>query len=164
MDPFDEISIDDIKKKETLKINLNCIILICYLLSIFSNIVFFFIFSLSKYLFKWVGFIFIITELVLLKMSLDKIIRLRERNFVYFKKISYILMLSLILNFLFLFVVIIYIIAKGIDTELIFLIITSFLIWGVFHGLFISILKYYIEHKQFKEPKPQPKPEYNGNI
>ena len=164
MDPFDEISIDDIKEKPTLKINLNCIILICYLLSIFSNIVFFFIFSLSKYLFKWVGFIFIITELVLLKMSLDNIIRLRERNFLYFKKISYILMLSLVLNCLFLFVVIIYIIAKGIDTELIFLIIISFVIWGAFHGLFISILKYYIEHKQFKEPKPKPKPEYKGNI
>ena len=105
-----------IKKPET--INLNCIIFICYLISFISNISFFFIFLLSEYIYKWVGFLFIIVEVVLLQISIKNIKNLKEDNFAFFRKISTILMLTLLFNCLFFLVVIIYIIAKKIAYDI----------------------------------------------
>ena len=152
METFDEIELPTQKKKPS-RINLNCIVLVCYLLSAFTNIVFFFIFILSQYLYKWIGFIFIIIELVLLRMSIIRVIRLRERNFRRFRKVSSMLIWSFVFNCIFFIIVAIVIIVKNNEIELIILFVTSCLTWIAFHILFISILRYYIRHKEFKKPK-----------
>ena len=140
-----------IKKPET--INLNCIIFICYLISFISNISFFFIFLLSEYIYKWVGFLFIIVEVVLLQISIKNIKNLKEDNFAFFRKISTILMLTLLFNCLFFLVVIIYIIAKKIAYDIMPNFIFCCFLWCVFHILFISILRYYILNKKFAKKK-----------
>ena len=140
-----------IKKKE--KINLNCIIFICYLISFFSNISFFFIFILSEYIYKWVGFLFIIVEVVLLQISIKNIKNLTEDNFVFFRKVSTILMLTILFNCLFFLVVAIYIIAKKIAYDIMFDFILCCFFWCAFHILFISILRYYILNKKFIKKK-----------
>ena len=152
MESFDAIELPTQKKKPS-RINLNCIVLVCYLLSAFTNIVFFFIFILSQYLYKWIGFIFIIIELVLLRMSIMRVIRLRERNFRRFRKVSSMLIWSFVFNCIFFIIVAIIIIVKNNETELIILFVTSCFTWCAFHILFISILRYYIRHKEFKKPK-----------
>ena len=140
-----------IKKQET--INLNCIIFICYLISFFSNISFFFIFLLSEYIYKWVGFFFIIAEVVLLQISIKNIKNLKEDNFAFFRKISTILMLTILFNCLFFLVVDIYIIVKKIAYDIMFLFIFCCFLWCVFHILFISILRYYVLNKKFPRKK-----------
>ena len=141
------------KKKET--INLSCIILICYLISFISNISFFFIFILSEYIYKWVGFLFIIVEVVLLQMSIRNIKNLKEDNFAFFRKISTILMLTILFNCLFFLVVAIYIIAKKkIAYDIIILFICCCFLWCAFHILFISILRYYVLNIKFVKKKP----------
>jgi hypothetical protein len=152
MEAFDAIVLPTQKKKPS-RINLNCIVLLCYLLSAFTNIVFFFIFILSKYLYKWIGFIFIIIELVLLRLSIVKVIRLREHNFRRFRKVSSMLIWSFVFNCLFFIIVTTVIVFKNSETELIVLFVTSCFTWCAFHILFISILRYYIRHKEFKKPK-----------
>ena len=152
MESFDAIELPTPKKKPS-RINLNCIVLVCYLLSAFTNIVFFFIFILSQYLYKWIGFIFIIIELVLLRMSIIRVIRLRERNFRHFRKVSSMLIWSFVFNCIFFIIVAIVIIVKNNEIELIILFVTSCLTWIAFHILFISILRYYIRHKEFNKPK-----------
>ena len=101
------------------RINLNCIIFVCYLISFFSNISFFFIFILSKYIYKWFGFITIIIELVLLRISIKKIQHLKKSNFQLFTRISYVLIIILLTNCLFFLIISIYIIFKKIDPDLI---------------------------------------------
>ena len=140
------------KKKET--INLSCIIFICYLISFISNISFFFIFILSEYIYKWVGFLFIIVEVILLQMSIRNIKNLKEDNFAFFRKISTILMLTILFNCLFFLVVAIYIIAKKIAYDIMFLFICCCFLWCAFHILFISILRYYVLNIKFVKKKP----------
>ena len=135
------------------KINLNCIILICYLISFFTNISFFFIYILSKYIYKWFGFIFISIELILLIISIKRIQNLKKTNFDMFTRISNALMIILLLNSLFFLIISIYIIVKEISPDLIAIFICCCIIWCIFHGLFISILRYYIIHKKFSKNK-----------
>ena len=142
------------KIKRSEKINLNCIIFICYLISFFSNISFFFIFILSEYIYKWVGFLFIILEVVLLQISIKNIKNLTEDNFAFFRKVSTILMLTILFNCLFFLVVAIYIIAKKIAYDLMFDFIFCCFLWCAFHILFISILRYYVLNKKFVKKKP----------
>jgi len=147
----DNLNKSRIKKPET--INLNCIIFICYLISFISNISFFFIFILSEYIYKWVGFAFIIVEIVLLQMSIKNIKNLKEDNFTFFRKISTLLMLTILFNCLFFLVVAIYIIAKKIAADIMIIFIFCCFLWCVFHILFISILRYYILNKKFPRKK-----------
>ena len=140
-----------IKKKE--KINLNCIIFICYLISFFSNISFFFIFILSEYIYKWVGFLFMILEVVLLQISIKNLKNLTEDNFAFFRKVSTILMLTILFNCLFFLFVAIYIIVKKIAYDIMYIFVFCCFLWCAFHILFISILRYYILNKKFIKKK-----------
>ena len=152
MDNNDEnLNKSKIRKKE--KINLNCIIFICYLISFFSNISFFFIFILSEYIYKWVGFLFMIVEVVLLQISTKNLKNLKEDNFAFFRKVSTILMLTILFNCLFFLVVAIYIIAKKIAYDIMFDFILCCFFWCSFHILFISILRYYVLNKKFIKKK-----------
>ena len=146
-------SLNKSKKKKPEKINLNCIIFICYLISFFSNISFFFIFILSEYIYKWVGFLFMIGEVVLLQISTKNLKNLTEDNFAFFRKVSTILMLTILFNCLFFLVVAIYIIAKKIAHDIMFDFILCCFFWCAFHILFISILRYYVLNKKFVQKK-----------
>ena len=148
---IDNLNRSKIKKPET--INLNCIIFVCYLISSISNISFFFIFILSEYIYKWVGFAFIIVEIILLQMSIKNIKDLKEENFKFFRKVSTILMLTILFNCLFFLVVVIYIIAKKVSSDILFMFISCCFLWCVFHILFISILRYYVLNKKFTKKK-----------
>ena len=144
------------KKKHSDKsalINLNCIIFVCYLISFFSNISFFFIYILSKYIYKWFGFTFIAIELFLLIISIKRIYHLKKTNFALFTRLSNALMIILLLNIIFFLIISIYIIVKKISPDLIGIFICCCIIWCIFHGLFISILRYYINHKKFSKNK-----------
>ena len=142
------------KIKRSEKINLNCIIFICYLISFFSNISFFFIFILSEYIYKWVGFLFMIVEVVLLQISAKNLKNIKEDNFAYFRKVSTILMLTILFNCLFFLFVAIYILAKKIAYDIMFDFIICCFLWCAFHILFISILRYYVLNKKFVKKKP----------
>ena len=141
------------KIKRSEKINLNCIIFICYLISFFSNISFFFIFILSEYIYKWAGFLFMIVEVVLLQISIKNIKNLTEDNFAFFRKVSTILMLTILFNCLFFLFVAIYIIVKKIAYDIMHVFIFGCFLWCAFHILFISILRYYILNKKFIKKK-----------
>ena len=151
MESFDKIELPN--KKRHQRINLNCVILICYLISIFTNISFFFIFILSKYIYKWIGIIFILIELILLQISINKIKILREKNFKTFKYISLALMMIIIFNFLFFISIAVYIILNKIEPDLILEFIFCCVVWSLFHILFISILRYYLINKKFSKKK-----------
>ncbi len=135
------------------RINLNCIILVCYLISTFTNISFFFIFILSKYLYKWIGLLIILLEIIILQMSIDKIKILKQKNFQGFKDISLALMFILIFNFLLFIGITIYIISNKVEPDLILVFIFCCVIWCLFHILFILILRYYITNKKFMKKK-----------
>ena len=151
MDLYDSFELNSYESKA--RINLNCIIFVCYLISFFSNISFFFIFILSKYIYKWFGFIIILIELVLLRISIIKIQHLKKSNFQLFTRISYVLIIILIANCLFFLIISIYIIFKKIDPDLIISFVFCCSIWCIFHVLFISILRYYIINKKFETNK-----------
>ena len=135
------------------RIHLNCIIFVCYLISFFTNISIFFIFILSHYIYKWFGFLFILVELFLLRISIKKIQHLKKSNFEIFRKISYILIIILLSNCIFFLVILIYILIKKISPDLIISFIILCITWFIFHGLFISILRYYIINKKFSTNK-----------
>ena len=152
MESFNESEIKIHKKKHE-TINLNCIIFICYLVSFISNISFFFMFILSEYIYKWFGIIFILVEIVLLHLSIKRIKNLKENNFKFFRNLSSILIITILLNCLFILVIAIYILVKKIAKELMIIFIFFCFLWIFFHILFISILRYYIIHKKFNKIK-----------
>ena len=151
MESFNKLEKKTHKKPE--RINLICIIFVCYLVSFFSNISFFFIFILSEYIYKWFGIIFILVEIILLQISIKRIKNLSEYNFKFFRQISTLLMMTLLFNCLFFLVIVIYIIAKKVAKDLMAIFIFCCFVWIVFHALFVSILKYYITHKKFNKRK-----------
>ena len=129
------------------RINLNCIILIFYLISFFISISLIVIFIVYQYTFKLIGFLFILIELILLGISIMTIKNIKNS----FKLPSNMLIFILLFHFVYFLIFLIYIIINKISFDLQSCLFSFCFIWCIFHIILISISRYYIINKKFTQ-------------
>ena len=143
--------IDLINYNNKKRINLNCIIIIFYIISFFTSISCIPIFILYKYITKWIGSLFILIELFLLVISIIIINNIKQKQNI--QSPSNVLIIIILFHFLCLFVISIYITINKISIDLKPSFISFCFVWCIFHFLLISDLRYYIINKKILKQK-----------
>lgn len=134
-------------KKNQPCLNLRCSVIISYLVSITSNILLAIILFLSEHGYKWVGFLLhmaiLAFDILSLKNLLSKLSS--SKNLLKYKSTTKFFTIFLFVTGIFYVIVIVYLIFTNQDQDLIYYFIFCIIIWCVFHGLFISIIKSFIK-------------------
>ena len=160
--------IDLINYNNKKRINLNCIIIIFYIISFLTSISCILILILYEYITKWIGSLFILIELFLLVISIVIINNIKQKQNI--QSPSNVLIIIILFHFLCLFVISIYITINflsyifpvrnilrykfnkiSIDLKPSF--ISFCFVWCIFHFLLISDLRYYIINKKILKQK-----------
>ena len=143
--------IDLINYNNKKRINLNCIIIIFYIISFLTSISCILILILYEYITKWIGSLFILIELFLLLISIIIINNIKQKQNI--QSPSNVLIIIILFHFLCLFVISIYITINKISIDLKPSFISFCFVWCIFHFLLISDLRYYIINKKILKQK-----------
>ena len=143
--------IDLINYNNKKRINLNCIIIIFYIISFLTSISCILILILYEYITKWIGSLFILIELFLLLISIIIINNIKQKQNI--QSPSNVLIIIILFHFLCLFVISIYITINKISIDLKPSFISFCFVWCIFHILLISVLRYYIINKKILKQK-----------
>lgn len=146
------------KKKAQGCLNLKCSVIVSYLVSITSNILLGIILFLSEHAYKWIGFLLHVTILALAFLSLKNLITRSNssKSLLKFKSLTKFFTINLIVTGVFYGIIIIYLFATKQDQDLIFYFAFCIIIWCIFHGLFISIIRAFIKSMEDRPAKKSP--------
>jgi hypothetical protein len=133
------------KEKKHGFINLKTSILISYIISILSNFFLIIILFTTNHLYKWVGLIFHILIIITSILSLKNIITFNNNNLLKYKSYTNYYSLILLITGSFYVIILIYCFVSKVDMDFIYVYFFCILFFGIFHYIFIDIIKSFIK-------------------
>lgn len=143
------------KKKSAGCINLRCSVIVSYLVSMASNILLAIILFLSEHGYKWIGFLLHLGVLSFSYLSLRSLLHktTTSKSILKYKSMTKFFTICVAVTGVFYSIVIIYLFATKQDQDLIYYFTFCIIIYCVFHGLFVSIIKSYIKTMEDRPAK-----------
>lgn len=143
------------KKNQGGCLNLKCSVMVSYVVSLTSNLLLAIILFLSEHGYKWIGLLLHIVIIILAFLSLRNLIfrSNHSKSLIKFKSLTKFFTTSLIVTGVFYGIVVIYLFATKQDQDLIFYFAFCIIIWCIFHGLFISIIRAFIKSLEDRPAK-----------
>mgnify|MGYP003302682265 CR=1 FL=1 len=143
------------KKKNTGFVNLRCSVIVSYLVSIASNILLSIILFLSEHGYQWVGLLLHLGVLGFCILSLHNLLKgtSTNKNILKYKSMTRFYTITIIVTGIFYGIVIVYLFASKQDQDLIYYFTFCIIIYCVFHGLFVSIIRSYIKTMEDRPAK-----------
>ena len=129
------------KKKSQGCFTLKCSVLLSYLVSITWYVLLTVILYLSDHGYKWPGYFLHFLVLLCSGLSLKNLLNFSNKNWLRYRSMTKYYSIALVLTGFFYFVVIVYMFVTKTDMDLIYYFTFCILIWCIFYGLFVSIIR-----------------------
>lgn len=141
------------KKNTNTLITLKCSVMFSYFISASSNVFLIMIQFLTEHNYKWITLFLHVTIILLALLSFKNLINFTGKNLLRYKTLNLFYRLTFFLSCLIYFVILIYLFAKKQDQDIIIYFTLCIIVWVVFNGLFLSVIKTFIRNMEDRPAK-----------